>query len=268
MALGVLHGRTARFASGVAVFLAARPSGGVPSFNASATPWTERLCETLSDTFLSGQLHCPNADDICRGRLGLLGVGLPEFSKSESSRRQNNLWPDNGRCRFELDHHRRNHCRQTSTAVPVLLFLGFRNWNADGVSVFCGESLYSIPRGVGCDVPGDFYALLEHRTIQYRAGECFAACSPRDCVRREYSHYSRSWRRAGFLDAWLHWRSLQYPCRLLVCVRSHLGFRRGMDCWSEILAGRHRSGGSSNGSGLTRLLCRVTQMNIVIAGLF
>jgi len=120
------------------------------------------------------------------------------------------------------------------------------------MSVFCGESLYSIPRGMDCDVRGDFYALLEHRTLQYRAGECFVTCGPCHCVRRKYSHHSRSWRRAGFLDAWLHWRSFQYPRRVLVCVRSYPGFRRGMDCWSEIFAGRHRSGGSSNGPGLMR----------------
>src|ERR1700726_1938327 len=95
MALGILHGRAARFDPGIALFLATRSARGVASSHAGSVPArTERLPETVPDAFVSGQLHRADADDIRGRRSWLLGVRVLELSKSEPGGGSNDFWSD------------------------------------------------------------------------------------------------------------------------------------------------------------------------------
>src|SRR5262249_17924296 len=145
LALGILSSCPAGFATGSAVLLATRSTRRRGSSGTKGTaPQHSRLPELVPHTLLSHQLHRNDVDDFCDGRFGFLGAGISALSQSKSRGRDDDLWLDPC-CRGPgLNASGRHHSRQVALAFSRFLFLGFWNWDVDGVPDFRYGPLHSI----------------------------------------------------------------------------------------------------------------------------
>src|SRR6266513_4589663 len=121
----------------------------------------------------------------------------------------------------------------------MLFFLGLGNRDANCMSFFHCDPLYSVPRGMDHDVLRDLFPVLEHGPLKHSAGQRLAASRARDGVCDEHFRDPRVGRRAGILADWLHRRSYEHACSGSVCVRNNFLLRPGVAYWCEISSRRH-----------------------------